>query len=125
MKNPLDGFYFVEKNGFGQQQYFIQIVPTTYYSKYRETLETNQYAFTSHHNTIDPEDIQPSLPGVFFRYDINPVKISIFTEFQPIHSLITRILAVVGGTWTILTIVYKTTAWVLNITGVSSNKKKL
>jgi len=105
MKNPLDGFYFVE-NGIGQQQYFLQVVPTTFENEYGELVETNQYSVTYHHSEVDLKSDHIELPGVFFKYDISEVKIFIKEESQSFSRFITRLCAVIGGVWVVIGLIY-------------------
>jgi len=114
MKNPLDGFYFTE-TGVGQQQYFIQVVPTTYETDYGEVIETNQYSVTYHHSEIDLNSDHIELPGVFFKYDISEVKIFVKEESQSFSRFITRLCAVVGGIWVVIGLVYNVLNTVISL----------
>jgi len=104
MENPLDGFNFVE-TGIGQQQYFIQVVPTSFQSN-GHTIETNQYSVTYHHSVVDLTSDHLELPGVFFKYDISEVKIFIQEETKSFSRFITRLCAVIGGVWVVIGLIY-------------------
>lgn len=77
------------------------------------SIETHQYSVTSHKRSLmggaDPSDThhervhaQGGIPGVFFNYDISPMKV-INREARPktFANLMTGICAVIGGTLTV------------------------
>jgi len=105
MENPLDGFYFVE-HGIGQQQYFIQVVPTNYEKVHGDIVQTNQYSVTYHHKVVDLADEHIELPGVFFKYDISEVMIFIQEDTKSFSRFLTRICAIIGGIWVVIGLVY-------------------
>lgn len=105
MQNPLDEHLFVE-TGIGQQQYFIQVVPTTYQKANGDIIETNQYSATYHHNIIDLDSDHLELPGVFFKYDISEVEIHITESSKSFGHFVTRVCAVIGGMWVVIGLVY-------------------
>ena len=49
--------------GIGQQQYFLQIVPTIYEKSNGQVIETNQYSATFHHKPINLDSDHIELPG--------------------------------------------------------------
>jgi len=105
MRNPLDGFKYVEQ-GVGQQQYFLQVVPTVYEFANGDTIETNQYSVTYQYTPVNVNEEHVQLPGIFFKYDISPIKIHMKEEVRSFSRFLTRILAVVGGVWVVLGLVY-------------------
>lgn len=113
MINPLDGFQFTE-TGVGQMSYFVQVVPTTYISPSGEKIETNQFSVTYHHSMVDLNSDHIELPGVFFKYDISPLRIQIQEENKPFSRFVIRILAVVGGIWAVIGMVYASTNTVVS-----------
>jgi len=77
------------------------------------SIETHQYSVTSHKRSlmggVDPSDshhervhAQGGIPGVFFNYDISPMKV-VNREARPksFANLLTGICAVIGGTLTV------------------------
>jgi len=107
MKNPLDGFTFVE-HGIGQQQYFIQVVPTIYEKQNGDVIETNQFSVTYHHSQVNLDSEHIELPGIFFKYDISPLVIKISEKSKSFSSFITRSFALIGGIWVVVGLIYKT-----------------
>ncbi len=53
-----------------------QVVPTTYVDKHNRTISSNQYSVTEHYKPVrNPDGPQSQLPGVFFFYDLSPIKV--------------------------------------------------
>jgi len=117
--NPLDGYLFVEK-GLGQQQYFMQVVPTEYTKSGGEVVITNQFSVTNHHSSVDLNSQHMELPGVFFRYEINPLMIKMVEADKSLSHFLTRLCAVVGGMWVVLGLLYSSMKKVVEgIIGIS------
>ncbi|OBT86078.1 hypothetical protein VE02_05727 [Pseudogymnoascus sp. 03VT05] len=77
--NPLDQTITTTANEFHKSQYFMSVVPTIYTVSSpnplssKRTIFTNQYAVTHENNKID----QHTVPGIFFKYDIEPLMLTI------------------------------------------------
>ncbi|RPB22732.1 DUF1692-domain-containing protein [Terfezia boudieri ATCC MYA-4762] len=92
--NPMDGVVAVTKEHFFKYQYFLSLVPTHYHSTNSlRTLSTNQYAVTEQSQEVSHMDI----PGIFFKFDIEPVSLSITDSRTPLLSFIVRMINIVGG----------------------------
>lgn len=115
--NPLDK-HSIRARGLAQHIYMIQVIPTTYDTG-RELLHTNQYSYTQHHQHVQ---MGPAfqLPGVYFRYDINPLMIHIQQKNQGFANFLTRLCAIIGGLYVVFGIVYSLTSTV-----VKTTKKKM
>ena len=52
----------------------LQVVPTIYTTVSNKTIASNQYSVTEH---FKPSDVMAghNLPGVFFFYDLSPIKV--------------------------------------------------
>lgn len=59
----------------GQHQYFLKVVPTTYSTAQDGRIETNQFSVTEHFKPSPPT--MQELPGIFFFYDLSPLKVRI------------------------------------------------
>ncbi|MED6217229.1 hypothetical protein PIB30_015789 [Stylosanthes scabra] len=59
-------------HGHGIYQYFIKVVPTIYEDVRGRVIYSNQYSVTEH---FSDSTEQGSVPGVFFSYDISPIKV--------------------------------------------------
>lgn len=53
-----------------------QVVPTMYSDLKNRTINTNQYSVTEHFKESNIP-MQHNLPGVFFYYDLSPIKVDI------------------------------------------------
>lgn len=72
--NPLDGVQWVQETPGGMYQYFIKVVPTVYTDIRGRTIQSNQFSVTEHFKDAELSRSQ-SLPGVFFFYDLSPIKV--------------------------------------------------
>jgi len=101
--NPLDKITSIQQDQNGMYQYFIKVVPTVYTDIKGRKIATNQFSVTEHYTAGDhgPRVV----PGVFFFYDLSPIKVK-FTEERPsfLHFL-TNVCAIVGGVYTIAGII--------------------
>jgi hypothetical protein len=119
--NPLDKTIAESESHYYKFQYFLSVVPTLY-SKGRNALDaytsntragrntifTNQYAATSQSGPI-PET--PSLvPGIFFKYNIEPIMLLISEERSGFLALVIRVINTVSG-------VLVTGGWIYQISG--------
>jgi hypothetical protein len=119
--NPLDRTYGTTEAHFHKFQYYLSVVPTIYTtdvnalkkmsSKHetpssgedglsqhprritKNSVFTNQYAVTEQSHSV-PEN---AVPGIFFKYDIEPLQLTIAEEWASIPSLLLRIVNVVSG----------------------------
>ena len=97
--NPLDGTVEGTPHHFHKFQYFLSVVPTIYAVSsgtpynYRALISTNQYAVTEQSHMID----ERSVPGIFFKYDIEPVLLSIEESRDSFLRFMVKIINVVSG----------------------------
>lgn len=110
MHNPLDGAHVLQRgyeNPLGQHgmyQYFLKVVPTTYTDLRNQSLATNQYSVNEHFKPI-PEMTNTNVPGIFFYYDLSPIKVVKKERRTPFVEFVTSTCAIVGGVFTISGIV--------------------
>ncbi len=110
LHNPLDNTVATTPSHFYKFQYYLSIVPTIYttssaplsvlstssFSNKRQdgkTVITNQYAVTSQSRMIG----ERSLPGIFFKFDIEPILLLIRDERKGLLRLLVRLVNVVSG----------------------------
>ncbi|KAG5997812.1 hypothetical protein E4U52_002867 [Claviceps spartinae] len=129
-QNPLDGSKQVTTDAAFNYMYFVKIVPTSYLSLGWEkrikknvgglglssgddNIETHQYSVTSHKRSLqggndaaeghaERQHSQGGIPGVFFSYDISPMKV--INREEPAKSFtgfLAGLCAIVGGTLTV------------------------
>jgi hypothetical protein len=97
--HPLDGLKELVSERLTMYQYFIKVVPTIYTYLNGTSVLTNQFSVTKYlknlHQNVD------GLPGVFFNYDIAPMRV-VYTETKPsFMQFLTGVCAIVGGTFTV------------------------
>ncbi|KAM7478958.1 hypothetical protein LguiA_027171 [Lonicera macranthoides] len=102
--NPLDRVQWIQETGHGSYQYFIKVVPTIYTDISGHTIQSNQFSATEHFKSSQMGRSQ-SLPGVFFFYDLSPIKVTFKEEHVPFLHFMTNICAIVGGVFTVAGIV--------------------
>lgn len=84
-------------------QYFLQIVPTEFSFLNGKEVRTFQYSVSKQDQFIRQNT--GGLPGVFFMLDHSPMRI-IYSETRPTFgSLLTSICAIIGGIFSVASIV--------------------
>ncbi|RFU77730.1 copii-coated vesicle membrane erv46 [Trichoderma arundinaceum] len=126
--NPLDGIRQDTRDPNFNYMYFVKIVPTSYLPlgweqrksgitnsgvNFDGSLETHQYSVTSHKRSLmGGDDAQEGhaerlhskggIPGVFFSYDISPMKVINREErAKTFLGFLSGLCAIVGGTLTV------------------------
>ncbi|KAL1592052.1 hypothetical protein SLS59_009933 [Nothophoma quercina] len=115
MNNPLDNTIALTptpNDHFYKFQYYLSIVPTIYTDSLKalktldsadsastaglfaqHAIKTNQYAVTSQSHTV-PEQ---SVPGVFVKFDIEPITLSVVETWGGFWPLVVRLVNVISG----------------------------
>ncbi|KAL0422371.1 UNVERIFIED_CONTAM: Endoplasmic reticulum-Golgi intermediate compartment protein 3 [Sesamum latifolium] len=101
--NPLDGVQWVQESPNGVYQYFTKVVPTIYTNIRGHTIQSNQFSVTEHYKSSEVDFRSP--PGVFFFYDLSPIKVTFTEAHTPFLHFLTHICAIVGGIFTVAGIV--------------------
>jgi len=95
--NPLDGTVRILSDASGTFKYYIKIVPTEYRYLSKEVLPTNQFSVTEYF--VSMKDSDRTWPAVYFLYDLSPITVTIREERRSFIHFITRLCAVLGGTF--------------------------
>ncbi|KAK9284112.1 hypothetical protein L1049_023279 [Liquidambar formosana] len=95
--NPLDGTARILRGTSGTFKYYIKIVPTEYKYISKEVLPTNQFSVTEYFSPMNEFD--RTWPAVYFLYDLSPITVTIKEERRSFLHFITRLCAVLGGTF--------------------------
>ncbi|CAI9089895.1 OLC1v1024546C1 [Oldenlandia corymbosa var. corymbosa] len=95
--NPLDGTTRILRETSGTFKYYIKIVPTEYNYISKEVLPTNQFSVTEYFSPMTEFD--RTWPAVYFLYDLSPITVTIREERRNFLHFITRLCAVLGGTF--------------------------
>ncbi|GMH32727.1 hypothetical protein BSKO_00561 [Bryopsis sp. KO-2023] len=105
IKNPLDGGRMNQVNPENVQgkpgmfQYFLKVVPTIYSDVRDNSIKTNQFSVTEHFHTPQAMS-ERNLPGVFFFYDLSPIKVYIKEYRESFIHFLTSVCAIIGGVFT-------------------------
>ncbi|KAG6895941.1 hypothetical protein C0992_011459 [Termitomyces sp. T32_za158] len=91
---PLDYSYEVTHDPFVAYQYFLHVVPTTYIAPRSRPLNTNQYSVTHYTRVMEHNR---GTPGIFFKFDLDPLSITIHQRTPSLIQLIIRCVGVIGG----------------------------
>ncbi|UPR01859.1 endoplasmic reticulum vesicle transporter [Chloropicon primus] len=98
--NPLDGVSMASE-GFGlAYKYFLKVVPTLYVDLDEKEISTNQFSVTEH-ATQTNFATSSDLPGLFFYYDLSPIKVKKAEQRKLFLHFVTNVCAIVGGVFTI------------------------
>ncbi|XP_051126626.1 uncharacterized protein LOC127248367 [Andrographis paniculata] len=95
--NPLDDTVRILHGTSGTFKYYIKIVPTEYKYISKEVLPTNQFSVTEYFSPIDESG--KAWPAVYFLYDLSPITVTIREERRNFLHFVTRLCAVLGGTF--------------------------
>ncbi|THG07743.1 hypothetical protein TEA_014633 [Camellia sinensis var. sinensis] len=102
--NPLDGVQWVHETPNGMYQYFIKVVPTIYTNVRGRTIQSNQFSVTEHFKGSEIGRFQ-SPHGVYFFYDLSPIKVTVTEAHTPFLHFLTHLCAIIGGIFTVAGIV--------------------
>lgn len=97
--NPLDGTSRIVQKGSGTFKYYIKVVPTEYNYLSKEILPTNQFSVTEYFSPM--HEFDRTWPAVYFLYDLSPIIVTIKEERRSFLHFITRLCAVLGGTFAV------------------------
>ncbi|CAJ2668431.1 endoplasmic reticulum-Golgi intermediate compartment protein 3 [Trifolium pratense] len=98
--NPLDDTTRTLHDASGTFKYYIKIVPTEYRYISKEVLPTNQFSVTEYFSPITSQ-FDRTWPAVYFLYDLSPITVTIKEERRSFLHFITRLCAVLGGTFAV------------------------
>ncbi|KAH8670929.1 endoplasmic reticulum vesicle transporter-domain-containing protein [Xylariales sp. PMI_506] len=95
--NPLDRTLNIAPVNFNKFQYFMSVVPTVYtvghaHSASR-TIVTNQYAVTEQSHEVN----ERMVPGIFFKYDIEPILLTVEETRDSYLTFLVKIINVLSG----------------------------
>lgn len=78
-------------------QYFLTVVPTTYYPARSRSLSTSQYSVTHYVRHVEHGR---GTPGIFFKFDMDPMSIEVHQRTTTLIQFLLRVVGVIGGVWT-------------------------
>lgn len=111
--NPLDGVEHSLASGSGIQQYYLKVVPTEFEYVNGRRVISNQFSATSHLREIDVTNPR-NVPGVFFSFDLSPIRVHIIERRRSFGHFLTNLCAIIGGVFTVMGLVDSTLHGILN-----------
>ncbi|KAL7751725.1 hypothetical protein RI367_002724 [Sorochytrium milnesiophthora] len=97
LKHPLSHSYDIIDKPATKMDYFLSIVPTIYIDRSENVILTNQYAVTDYKTTLNHQQGKHGTPGIFFKYDLEPVTIRIIETRRSFIRFLVRLCGIVGG----------------------------
>jgi hypothetical protein len=83
----------------GIYQYYVKVVPTSYRFLNGTEVPSNQYSVTEYASSVRAKP--NALPGVFFFYDVSPLRVDFREERRSFSHYITQLCAIIGGVFTV------------------------
>nr|POF08168.1 endoplasmic reticulum-golgi intermediate compartment protein 2 [Quercus suber] len=149
LTNPLDNTVATTDNNFQKFQYYLSLVPTVYTTdanalrkidKYHESpssgsdglsqhslqyssnaVFTNQYAVTEQSHPVS----EHSFPGIFVKYDIEPIMLMIAEEWLSWPALFIRLVNVISGVLVAGGWLFQITEWASEMYGRRSSRRSI
>ena len=75
-------------------QYFLHVVPTTYIAPRTRPLRTSQYSVTHYTREVEHDR---GTPGIFFKFELDPLHITLHQRTTSFLQLLIRVVGVLGG----------------------------
>lgn len=94
--HPLEGDEYFADNGNMLYQYFIEVVPTIV-KTFIKTIDTYQYSSKELFRPIDHHKGSHGMPGIFFKYDVSALKVTISQQRDHLLTFIAKLCSFVGG----------------------------
>jgi len=97
LHNPLDHVIASTPHNFYKFQYYLSLVPTVYTED--GTVESPDAVFTNQYSVTD-QSIQVTdhnVPGIFFKYDIEPILLTISAQRMGFLAFMIRLINVISG----------------------------
>ncbi|KAJ7734884.1 DUF1692-domain-containing protein [Mycena metata] len=117
---PLDNSFELTNEPFVAYQYFLHVVPTTYIAPRSSPLHTNQYSVTHYTRVLSQHS---GTPGIFFKFDLDPMSLTIHQRVPSFIQLIIRCVGVIGGVFTCMGYAIRvTTAAIESVAGSSDSE---
>ncbi|KAG2187861.1 hypothetical protein INT44_000611 [Umbelopsis vinacea] len=111
--NPLDDSIETTDAHFHAFQYFMSVVPTTYIDNSNNVLETYQYAVTDSSKSFTEMEALYNVPGIFFKYDFEPISVRITEKRQSFSRFLVRLSGIIGGAVVCVGFAYRVIRFVL------------
>ncbi|EIN03948.1 DUF1692-domain-containing protein [Punctularia strigosozonata HHB-11173 SS5] len=115
---PLDDSFEITTDPFIAYQYFLHVVPTTYVAPRSSPLKTAQYSVTHYTRVLEHGR---GTPGIFFKFELDPLSITVNQRTTTLAQLFIRVIGVVGGIFVCAGYAYRITSHAIShVTGEDS-----
>nr|XP_027205288.1 endoplasmic reticulum-Golgi intermediate compartment protein 2-like [Dermatophagoides pteronyssinus] len=94
--NTLDGVEKITHSNYHLYQYYLKVVLTNV-KTFSYKGETYQYSVTERDIIVNHEAGLHGVPGIYFKYEIEGLKIDVIENNLPIWKFLVRLCAIVGG----------------------------
>lgn len=121
--NPLDGDLKITNESLQIYQYFIQIVPTKVNTRSAKA-DTHQFAVTEQERVINHGAGSHGVSGIFFKYELSSLVISVDEVYVPIWKLLVRLCGIVGGVFATSGIINSLMGFLVDVICCRFNKFK-
>ncbi|KAF5298170.1 hypothetical protein FQA39_LY02594 [Lamprigera yunnana] len=98
--HPLEGDEQVTNSSSMLFQYFIEVVPTSI-KTYLSSKDTYQYSVKELSRPIDHVKGSHGMPGIFFKYDVSALKVTVKQERDNFGMFLARLCSIVAGIYII------------------------
>jgi len=95
--NPLERSYQASNSTFQMYNYYVNIIPTIFEDSSNNILVTNQYGVTENKREIDHDKGSHGTPGIFIKYDVEPLILKITEYHRSFRVFFTRVCGIIGG----------------------------
>ncbi|KAF2892556.1 hypothetical protein ILUMI_13616 [Ignelater luminosus] len=102
--HPLEGDEYITQSSAMLFQYFIEVVPTSV-KTYLNTLDTYQYSVKELNRPIDHFKGSHGMPGIFFKYDVSALRVTVRQERDNLGMFLARLCSVVAGIYVCLSFI--------------------
>lgn len=79
--------------------YHVSVVPTAYVDRNSKMILTSQFATTEFRKQYSEEQ-QQFVPGIFIKYDFEPILVRISEHTVSFLTFLIHVGAIIGGVWT-------------------------
>lgn len=100
--NPLGNINKTKFKSTTTYDYVVRIVPSVYEDINKQVSYPFQYTYSSRIILGHDHD---SMPTIWFRYDLSPITVRYHEKRKPIYSFLTTVCAIIGGTFTVASII--------------------
>ncbi|KAL7004925.1 hypothetical protein EMMF5_005538 [Cystobasidiomycetes sp. EMM_F5] len=110
ISQPLDNSVEIADSPFHIFQYFVSVVSTLYVDAGRRRLNTNQYSVTDMSRATEHGR---GVPGIFFKYDLEPMSITISERTVSLLDFLVRLAGIVGGILVCSSYAWRISNWLM------------